>query len=143
MLDKISDQCETCKMNKKSNPHPVVGMPLAREFNDLLVLDLKVWDKHQSVYIFHMIDYATRFSRACVIRRKTSDVIVDSIMTIWIGGGFGPPAKILHDNGGEFANAEVVDMCDNLGIEILTTAALAPWSNGLCERNLDNGALSF
>lgn len=54
---------------------------------------------------------------------------------MWIGTGIGSPAKILVDNGGEFANAEFMDMCENFNIRIMSTAASSPFSNGLCERN--------
>ena len=47
----------------------------------------------------------------------------------------GAPKKFLADNGGELANAEYRDMCENLSIEFTNTAAYSPWQNGLCERN--------
>jgi len=43
--------------------------------------------------------------------------------------------KFLADNGGEFANDEYKDMCENLNIEVRNTAARSPWQNRLCERN--------
>ena len=47
----------------------------------------------------------------------------------------GTPSKFLTDNGGEFANDEFQDMCENLNIVIMRTAAESPFSNGLCENN--------
>ena len=46
---------------------------------------------------------------------------------------FGPPQKVLSDNGGEFANEAFIN------INFQTTAAEAPWSNGLVEKH--NGIL--
>ena len=54
---------------------------------------------------------------------------------MWIGSGLGAPGKILVDNGGEFANEEYKDMCENFNIMVCHTAAESPWQNGICERN--------
>ena len=44
--------------------------------------------------------------------------MIDKIMTLWIGSGFGIPKKILGDNGGEFANEEYKDTCENLNTDV-------------------------
>ena len=51
-----------------------------------------------------------------------------------------PPKKYFSDNGGEFNNEQFRNLCDSFNIVIKTTAAEAPWSNGLCERH--NGVLA-
>lgn len=56
-------------------------------------------------------------------------------MQMWIGSSFGAPKRFLADNGGEFGNEQYKDMCGNLNIEVVHTAAESPWQNGLCERN--------
>ena len=43
--------------------------------------------------------------------------------------------KFLADNGGEFANPELTDMCGNVNVFMMNTAAESPWPNGLCEQN--------
>jgi transposase InsO family protein len=48
---------------------------------------------------------------------------------------YGSPKKLFSDNGGEFNNDEVRDMCENFNIEVITTAGYSPWSNGLTERH--------
>ncbi|XP_057310580.1 uncharacterized protein LOC130648545 [Hydractinia symbiolongicarpus] len=97
-------------------------------------MDLKEWVKSK-IWLFYLINAATRFTLATVIRSKLPSVIIDKTMQLWIGNGFGVPGRLLADNGGEFANEEYRDMCDNLNIEVLNTAACSPWQNGLCERN--------
>ena len=54
---------------------------------------------------------------------------------MWVGSGLGAPNKFLADNGGEFSNKEYRDMCENLNVDVLCTAAESPWQNGICERN--------
>ena len=56
----------------------------------------------------HLVNVATRFSLAAVVRKKTPEVITEKIMTLWIGSGMGPPRKFLADNGGEFANEPIL-----------------------------------
>ena len=48
---------------------------------------------------------------------------------------YGSPDKILVDNGGEFANTEVIETKYYLGINLHVTVAESPWSNGIVERN--------
>ena len=48
---------------------------------------------------------------------------------------FGAPAQFLSDNGGEFNNLDFQDMSENLNVEIATTVAESPWSNGVVERH--------
>ena len=62
-------------------------------------------------------------------------MVIDKIMQCWIGTGLGSPARFLCDNGGEFTSAKFKDMCENLNITVMHTAAESPFSNGICERN--------
>ena len=45
------------------------------------------------------------------------------------------PQCLYSDNGGEFNNSEVHDMAENFNIEVKTTPAYSPLSNGLLERH--------
>ena len=113
-------------------PKPIVGFPLAKEFNETVAMDLKHWSGN--TWLLHIIDHLTRFSASCVINSKRKEVIVQKIFIIWIAI-FGQPLSFLVDNGGEFANDEFVTFCENMNIHIKTTAAESPWSNGLVERH--------
>jgi len=131
-VNRVSNQCNICKQYKKSPPTPVVSLPLAKEFNDVVAMDLIVIT--HGVYILHIIDLFTRYSVACVRNSKRPNQIVDAIMKTWVSY-FGTPRRFLADNGGEFANAEYREMCENLNIKMMKTAAESPWSNGVCERH--------
>ncbi len=45
------------------------------------------------------------------------------------------PKKLLSDNSREFNNELFRDMASLLGMELLSTAAESPWSNGITERH--------
>ena len=48
---------------------------------------------------------------------------------------FGTPGRFLTDNGLEFGNEEFREMGEKLNTSVRSTAAEAPWSNGINERH--------
>ena len=136
-LRNITDSCDLCKRSKKSPLRPAVGFPLASTLNECIAVDLK--QIGDSLYILHIIDHLTRYSQGCIITSKKKGVIVKGLMENWVRI-FGPPTKVLSDNGGEFVNAEIVDFAEKFNVILDTTAAESAWSNGLVERH--NGVLN-
>ena len=125
----VEKACYTCNKFKKLKIRPVVGFALARDFNDFLAMALKPYN---NVHFLHMIDHATRFSSACVIPNKRHDVVIESVFKHWIAL-FGAPKKILSDNGSEFNDKVFRELGELLNIELKTTGAESPWSNGITE----------
>ena len=130
-IRQVSENCEVCKIYKKAPARPAVGLPSASEFNEMVAMDLK---QYNSKIILHLVDLCTRLSAACLIPNKKPSTIVNAIFKIWISV-YGSPIKFMSDNGGEFANAEFLSLCESLGITVKTTPAESPWSNGIVERN--------
>ena len=126
----VSRNCVICQIYKRPSPHPVVGLPLAIEFNEVVAMDLK---QCEGDWILHLVDHVSRYSAAALIKSKRKEVIIEHIFKIWISV-FGPPSSHFSDNG-EFNNEEFREMCEAINIVVKTTAAEAPWSNGLCERH--------
>ena len=56
-------------------------------------------------------------------------------MLHWVAGGFGRPAGLHTDVGGEITNAEVIEMAERLGCHVTSTAGDSPHMNGLNEKN--------
>ena len=134
ILDKIYSKCVICLQFASTRPRPSVGMPMGRDFNDCVAMDLKIYQK-QNLIILYLIDVFTRYTFAAIIKDKKADTVIDVVVKNWVLGPFGPPRRFLADNGGEFANEKYRDMCENLNIEVLKTGAESPFQNGLCERN--------
>ena len=130
-LDHIISKCVGCIKKKRNPAKPVVGLPMAREFNEKVAIDLKKWNDK---YILHMVDMYSRLTISCFIERKTPREVIDKIMEKWIGY-FGVMRCILNDNGGEFTGNEIKEVKDILNVVDLTTGAESPWMNGLCEKN--------
>lgn len=131
-MTKLVEECDVCAQHRKTPPKPSAGMPLADDYNQTVAVDLH--ELGRNVWYLHMIDQFTRFSAAAIIKSKQSSVIVHNFMKYWIAV-HGPPKVLISDNGGEFNNDEFHDMCENFNIEVKTTAAYSPWSNGLLERH--------
>ena len=131
-IDDCYDKCELCQKYRKPPLRPVVGYPLAQNFNEVVCMDLKQIEP--SLWILHLIDAATRYSSACLVKNKRKETIISSIFQIWIRY-FGRPIKFFSDNGGEFANEEFKMMNEQLNIETVVTAAESPFSNGIVERH--------
>ena len=130
-VEKVIESCETCLKFKKTPPRPVVGLPLATKFLQSVGMDLKQY--HLKI-ILHLVDHATRLSVAVFIPNKKAPTVVKAILRYWISV-YGATEKFLSDNGGEFINSEFTEMCERFNIDVKTTGAEAPWSNGLVERH--------
>ena len=133
LIQDCCNSCEICQKFKKPFVRPVVSLPLANRFNQVICMDLKE-HIHNKSWILHIIDAATRFSAARLISSKKQDVIIENIFSMWICY-FGSPSKILTDNGGEFSNESLREMNEKFNIITLATAAESPFSNGIVERH--------
>ena len=131
-LDAVYQDCRSnglCKFKRVTRP--VVAMNRARDFNEILTIDLKKWDK---CWILHMIDMYSRYTVSVFISRKRPTDVIHAIMSDWISV-FGVMGKIHYDNGGEFANEELLQVQSMLNIEPSSTSSESPYQNGICERN--------
>ena len=113
ILNKVHSECESCRVFTKTPPRSFVALPMGKFFNDIVCVDLKQWN---GGYILHMIDMWSRYTVSTFIRRKLPQVIIDSIMTRWVGI-FGTMRGIMSDNGGEFNNEEMRDPGCGFNIE--------------------------
>ena len=136
-LENVCKSCEVCLKFKRPVPRPIVALPLAEKFNDVVAMDLKSFGDNS--YFLVLVDHATRYCASVVIHNKKPSTVVQSLFVMWISL-FGPPSKFLFDNGGEFSNEEMRQLGETFNITMMTTAAESPWSNGMVERL--NGVLA-
>lgn len=136
VINDISENCDVCKRYRRTPPRPVVSFPLATEFNETVAMDIKFINTRP---FLHLIDHATRYSRASLIPNKKPETVIREILMNWIQI-FGQPRQFLTDNGGEFVNKEMLELAEKFSIVMKTTAAESAWSNGLCERH--NGIIA-
>ena len=85
------------KSPKDLSPHPVVGLPVATEYNEVVAMDLK---NFEGGWMLHLIDDVSRHSVAAFIKSKRKEVIIEHLFKIRISF-FGPPSSHFSNNGGE------------------------------------------
>ena len=51
-LNKLYEACATCFIHKKSKPRPKVSPPMANDFNDVVSMDLKINQKHNTIILY-------------------------------------------------------------------------------------------
>ena len=135
-LKLLDQKCDFCEKFRRRTTNPSVSLLRGKDFNDLICLDLKFITEQagKSTIVLHVIDHLTKFSAAKILKSKTGEEVVRGLMLAWISL-FGPPKRILSDNGLEFCNKDINELCEMLGIDHKSTASYAPFSNGLVERH--------
>ena len=129
-IDTVKTICDICVKYKKPKLRPAAGFSLSKDFNDAVVVDLKEIDK---TYILHLINHAKRYSAAAVAKSKKKEDIAKAVIKYWIAI-FGAPRVILSDNGVEFNNELLREVCEQFNITMKSTAAETPRSNGITEQ---------
>ena len=118
-MKEIYDDCQICKKYGKNNSRPVVGLPLASHFNEVLTVDI---GELKGDRFLVMVDWATRYYQAMWIRTKNPSEIMENILMKWISY-FGAPKKSLSDGSREFQNDEIAEFIEKFGIELKCTAS--------------------
>ena len=129
-IDTVKRICDICVQYKKPKLRPAIGFSLSKDFNDAVVVDLKEIDK---TYILYLIDHAKGYSAAAVAKSKKKEDIAEAVIKYWIA--IGAPRVILSDNGVEFNNELLREVCEQFNITMKSTAAETPRrSNGITEQ---------
>ena len=128
----VTSRCQVCKKYKKSFPKPKVTLPKVTDFNQIVSLDLKQFDKK---YVLWCVCSFTRFIQGVVIPDKSAKTIVEGLNETW-NWRFGfPSVGFWADNGLEFQNAEMHEYASKFGFSVKFGPTYSPWSNGINERN--------
>jgi transposase InsO family protein len=84
-------------------------------------------------YAMVLIDYFSRYVIVVPLKEKSAAVVVKAIMDKVILV-YGRPEKLLSDNGGEFDNELMRQVCEGVGIKKVYTTPYRPQSDGMVER---------
>ena len=117
-------------LHKKTTPGQLKD---PKDFNERILLDGFDWCSKRGiqVYVFHILDDATRFHLGQRITRDTQ-ASIRTTKQMWIQWA-GAPQEILHDQGGEFVSQPWKDFLQAHSIQPVLTAA--PWQRGRIERH--------
>ncbi len=89
--------------------------------------------QNDSRYLLVCVDHPTKYVVLSPLKVKTATAVAHALVT-HLFCPFSTPRVILSDNGAEFRNAVVAEICSQFGISQTFTAAYHPASNGLVER---------
>ena len=128
--------CPTCQdmkppsrpMTQRSDMRPTV-------FNELLGIDLKYCKdvKGQLFVALSVIDLATNYHRAVLLRNRNPEHVAKKFMNHWISI-FGTPVEITLDQGGEW-EAEFLMLLEQHSVATRFTGSHAAWQLGHAERH--------
>ena len=83
-------------------------------------------------YVLTVIDMLTGFTIAVPIKNKNAETICDAYRD-HVYCTFGGSSRILTDNGSEFKNQEMKEVCETLGVKHIFSPVYTPQSNGRLE----------
>ncbi len=109
--------------------------PLPEAPWDIVSIDLLQLpqSQHGSRHLLVCVDHLTRYIVLAPLKDKTATGVAHALVT-HLFCPFSTPRVILSDNGAEFRNAVVSEICSQFGIKQTFTAAYHPPSNGWVER---------
>ena len=127
--------CDICQKHKKAtiveSLHPLpVGRPFDRVGIDLLQLPLT---NLGNKYIVVATEYLTKWVEARALSNKTASMVAGFLYEDIICR-HGAPRELLSDQGKEFVNALVDQICEIFGTTHKVTTPYHPQTNGLTER---------
>ena len=83
-------------------------------------------------YILVLMDYATKWPEAFVLRNVTAETIVNCL--IKVTARIGEPQELLTDNGSNFMSKVMKKYCSMTGIKQIRTSPYHPQTDGMVER---------
>ncbi len=127
------DKCHTFAVNKGSVGRPVkiLSYPTPLKPWDTLVKLPTSSEDHQ--YLLVAIDHFSRYSILVPLKDKTATTVATALINN-IFCPFNTPKTLMSDNGTEFSNSILSEICKQFDIKKTNIVANHPASNGLVER---------
>jgi len=129
-------QCPVCiQKAPPTQPLKVAANIRPYGFNHTVYIDLKFMHdvKSKAHAALSIVDAGTIFHRAVLLRTKSPKYVARKLVRHWFSI-FGPPVRVVHDQGGEFERDFVAYM-EDLSIATEVTASHAPWQLAFGERH--------
>ena len=130
-------KCNECVLQNQGQPEKCFGHfdspELPMEFVCMdLVGPIHPPSSRENKYVLTVIDMLTGFTIAVPIKNKNAETICeayrDNVYCV-----FGGSSRMLTDNGSEFKNKEMQEVCDTLGLKHIFSPVYTPQSNRCLE----------
>ena len=88
LIVKFLEKCDVCRRYRRTPPRPKVGLPKAKDVNEVVSIDLKILKKSgkTEVAILYLHDEFSKVIKGQVINDKNPDTIIKAIENKWIVG---------------------------------------------------------
>ena len=138
MLKKVINRCKVCL--RHNHTREVNNPALAHHIDtlmDKISVDIKgglpiTPDGYHAILV--AVEFLSKYAWAFPIKTKSGDEIASHLMNLFCS--FGPPGVLLSDQGKEFLNSTVQNLCKRFRIIKRTTSAYNPRCNGQGERTI-------
>jgi transposase InsO family protein len=137
-VEQFVKRCSECSTYHRGKPKKQgllqvteVGEPFERISIDLT--GPHPTSRSGNMYILTVIDLFTKWAEAIPLRNKEAATVARALFDVVISR-FGIPLQLLSDNGKEFENSLLSELCRLLNIDKLRTTAYRPSANGGIER---------
>ena len=136
-IDKTIKECATCQLTKSKLPAPLPlqSMPIPRGPNNRVHIDLMGplrTSENGNKYIMVMTDAFTKWVELAAIENKTAETIGKYFFERWICR-FSAPLCIITDQGKEFNNKILQEICHLWKIDKKRTSPFHPQTNSSAE----------
>ena len=128
---------ETAQIQKPVRENKVNRPIVTSNVNQLYQIDLADVSKYASMnnginFLFVAIDAFSKFATVMPIKTKDEKTVAAAIEETF--KAMGTPSRIQHDNGSEFVNKTVKQLCEDYEVKQIVSAPYHPRSNGIVER---------
>jgi len=131
MINEFVKNCETCQKNKRNFKERVINPMRIYVPGFRWKIDL-IGSMDQGGYVFSCVDVFTRFAWTRILIDKNAFRVVMALEDIFKEGYV--PKEILCDNGCEFVNKILENLCSEKCIKLLHGSPYTPTTTGAVER---------
>ncbi|RUM30633.1 MAG: hypothetical protein DSY32_02035 [Aquifex sp.] len=136
-IDAYVTKCLKCAQHKGTvpKPAPILEYPPPERPWDVVAIDLLQLpaSRQGSKYLLVCVDHFSRYVVLAPLKDKTATTVAHSLIAN-LFCPYSTPRVLLSDNGGEFHNSLLAEICQQFEMKQTFTAAYHPASNGLVER---------
>ena len=136
-IDAYVDQCAKCAQHKGTvpKPAPILEYPPPTRQWDVVGIDLLQLptSRQGSKYLLVCVDHFSRYVVLAPLKDKTASAIAHALICK-LFNVYQTPRVLLSDNGAEFRNALLHEICSQYNIAQTFITTYHPASNGLVER---------
>jgi len=131
-------KCTTCAQSRlalRRHTTPLTLFPATEPRTELSVdiFGPVPASKKNNSFISDITDRFAKLTKCAALRRITAMTVASAIIDAWVSA-FGPPDRILSDEGPQFMSNFFIALMKMLGIETVRTTAYHPQTNGQVER---------